>query len=238
MAGFPKDGYYFYQSQWTKDPMIHLLPHWNWKGKEGEIIPVIAYSNCDAVELFVNGKSYGEQKLEFPRPGNSGSWNTYDKPPVNGTTGDLHLTWNIPYEPGTLKAVGKRNGEIVFTTTVATAGAPVALRVSADKKSITSNGEDIVHIKVEIVDVNGTVVPDANNEIHFEVKGEGKLIGVENGNQSDLTPPSSKVKNAFNGLILGYVQSTHKKGNISIKVSSNGLKDSEITITVVEPKEF
>jgi beta-galactosidase len=230
MAGFLKDGYYFYQSQWTKNPMIHLLPHWNWKGKEGEIIPVIAYSNCDAVELFVNGKSYGEQKLEFPRPGNSGSWNTYDKPPVNGTTADLHLTWNIPYEPGTLKAVGKRNGEIVYTTTVATAGVPAALRVSADKKSITSNGEDIVHIKVEIVDVNGTVVPDANNEIQFEVKGEGKLIGVENGNQSDLTSPTSKIKKAFNGLILGYIQSTQKKGNIDIKVSSNGLKDAEITI--------
>ncbi|MDR3653418.1 MAG: glycoside hydrolase family 2 TIM barrel-domain containing protein [Paludibacter sp.] len=234
MAGFPKDGYYFYQSQWTKDPMIHLLPHWNWKGKEGKIIPVIAYSNCDAVELFVNGKSYGEQKLEFPRPGNSGSWNTYDKPPVNGTTADLHLTWNIPYEPGTLKAVGKRNGEIVYTTTVATAGAPAALRVSADKKSINSDGEDIVHIKVEIVDVNGTVVPDANNEIRFEVKGEGKLIGVENGNQRDLTSPTSKIKKAFNGLILGYVQSTQKKGNIKIKVSSNGLKDSEITIETLK----
>jgi len=161
---------------------------------------------------------------------NSGSWNTYDKPPVNGTTADLHLTWNIPYEPGTLKAVGKRNGEIVYTTTVATAGAPAALRVSADKKSINSNGEDIVHIKVEIVDVNDTVVPDANNEIQFEVKGEGKLIGVENGNQRDLTSPTSKIKKAFNGLVLGYVQSTQKQGNIDIKVSSNGLKDAEITI--------
>jgi len=161
---------------------------------------------------------------------NSGSWNSYDKPPVNGTTADLHLTWNVPYEPGTLKAVGKRKGEIVYTTTVATAGVPPALRVSADKKSIISNGEDIVHIKVEIVDVNGTVVPDANNEIQFEVKGEGKLIGVENGNQSDLTSPASKTKKAFNGLILGYVQSTQKQGNIDIKVSSNGLKDAEITI--------
>lgn len=236
MAGFRKDGYYFYQSQWTLKPMIHLLPHWNWSSKEGEIIPVIAYSNCDEVELFVNGKSYGEQKLEFPRPGNSGSWNSYDKSPVNASTADLHLTWNIPYEPGILKAIGKKNGEIVYTTTVVTAGVPAALKLSVDKNSVTSNGEDIVHVKVEIVDANGVVVPDANNEIQFDVKGEGKLIGVENGNQSDLTPPMSKIKKAFNGLILGYVQSTKKKGKINIKVSSNGLKYSEIVIPVVDRK--
>ncbi|MGQ8336195.1 sugar-binding domain-containing protein [Sunxiuqinia sp. A32] len=234
MAGFPKDGYYFYQSQWTDNPMIHILPHWNWAGIEGEIIPVIAYSNCDAVELFVNGKSYGEQKLEFPRPGNSGGWNTYDKPPINGNTADLHLTWNIPYEPGTLKAVGKRDGEIVYTSTVTTAGAPAALRLSVDKNSITANGYDIVHSKVEIVDAYGVVVPEADNEIQFEVRGEGKLIGIENGNQSDLTSPTSKIKKAFNGLILGYIQSNEKPGNINIKASSTGLKDSEITITVVE----
>ena len=236
MAGFLKDGYYFYQSQWTKEPMIHLLPHWNWKGKEGKIIPVIAYSNCDAIELFVNEKSYGEQKLEFPRPGNSGSWYSYDKLPVNGTTADLHIIWNIPYEPGTLKAVGKRNGEIVYTTTVVTAGSPAALKLSVDKNSIASNGEDIVHAKVEIVDANGVVVPDANNKIQFEVEGEGKLIGVENGNQSDLTSPASKNKQAFNGLIMGYIQSTQKRGIINIKVSSNGLKDSEITINVFDYK--
>ena len=236
LAGFPKDGYYFYQSQWTTEPMIHLLPHWNWQGKEGDVIPVIVYTNCDEVELLLNGKSYGVQNLEFPRPGNSGNWDRYDTPPKNATTADLHLRWDIPYESGTLKAVGKRNGEIVCTSLIRTAGEPAALRLTADKGRISAHGEDIVHLQVEIVDANGVIVPEADNEIHFEVTGAGKLIGVENGNQSDLTPPSSKVKKAFNGLILGYVQSTRKKGDIQVKVSSEGLKDAALTIAVDDPE--
>jgi beta-galactosidase len=108
LCGFPKDAYYFYQSQWTTKPMIHLAPHWNWKGKEGKVLQVMAYTNCDSVELFVNGRSFGIKALEFPRQGNSGGWNRYDRPPVNTTTGDLHLLWDVPYETGTLKAVGKK----------------------------------------------------------------------------------------------------------------------------------
>ena len=186
------------------------------------------------MELFLNGKSYGIQSLEFPRPGNSGNWDRYDTAPINATTADLHLRWDIPYESGTLKAVGKRNGEVVCTASVETAGEPAALRLTADKNGIFSNGKDIVHIQVEIVDANGIIVPEADNEIHFEVTGEGKLIGVENGNQSDLTPPSSKIF-IFSGLILGYVQSTLKKGYIHVKVSSEGLKDAETTISVSNP---
>ncbi|NLO01117.1 MAG: DUF4982 domain-containing protein [Bacteroidales bacterium] len=234
LAGFPKDGYYFYQSQWTKDPMVHLFPHWNWEGKEGEIIPVIVYSNCDAVELFLNGKSYGEQRLEFPRPGNSGSWNTYDKPPVNGTTGDLHLSWQIPYESGELKAVGKKNNEIVSTTIVTTAGEPAAIRLSGDKNTVKANGNDIVHLTVEIVDENGIVVPKANNEIRFNVKGDMTLIGVENGNAGDLTPPKSKTKKAFNGLILGYLQAPSKPGESVIEVSSPGLRSASFKIDIAQ----
>jgi|LSQX01.3.fsa_nt_gb beta-galactosidase len=234
LAGFPKDGYYFYQSQWTPGPMVHLFPHWNWEGKEGEAIPVIVYSNCDVVELFLNGRSYGEQRLEFPRPGNSGSWNRYDKLPVNGTTGDLHLSWQVPYEPGKLIAVGKRNGEIVSTAVVKTAGQPAAIRLTGDKKSLKANGSDILHLTVEILDDKGVIVPKAHNEIRFNVKGELVLLGVENGNAGDLTAPRSKVKNTFNGLILGYLQSSCKPGESLIEVSSPGLTGASIKIDVVQ----
>jgi len=230
LAGFPKDGYYFYQSQWTKKPMIHLFPHWNWNGKEGQIIPVLAYSNCDAVELFLNGKSYGEKKLEFPRPGNSGSWASYDKPPVNAATADLHLSWDVPYEPGTLKAVGKINGQVVCTETVRTAGEPAALRLTADKDTLRANGQDVVHLKVEIVDANGVVVPDADNEVAFTVEGEGRVIGVENGNSLDHTRPKATTKKAFNGLILGIIQSTPKKGTIVVNVASPGIRGATVEL--------
>ncbi len=124
LCGFKKDGYYFYQSQWTKKPMLHLFPHWNWEGREGQIIPVLCYTNCNEVELFLNGKSYGEKRIEFPRQGHSGAWNKYANPVVNPTTADLHLEWDIPYEPGTLKAVGKIDGKIVCTEELRTTGEP------------------------------------------------------------------------------------------------------------------
>jgi beta-galactosidase len=136
LCGFPKDAYYFYQSQWTERPMVHLFPHWNWSGKEGKVIPVMAFTNCDTVELFVNGKSFGKKSLEFPRQGNSGGWNKYDRPQVNITTGDLHLTWDVPYEPGVLKAVGRKGGKVAYETEIHTAGEPAAIRLSSDRNSI------------------------------------------------------------------------------------------------------
>ncbi len=127
LCGFPKDGYYFYQSQWTEKPMVHLFPHWNWPGREGQAIPVLCYTNCSAVELFLNGKSFGEKRIEFPRQGNSGSWNGYDKPRVFPTTSDLHLEWDVPYEPGFLKVIGKKDGKVVCSEEIRTAGTPAAL---------------------------------------------------------------------------------------------------------------
>ena len=111
-CGFPKDNYYFYQSQWTTNLMLHLFPHWNWQGHEGQVIPVVCYTSCDTVELLLNGKSFGVKSLEFPRQGTSGGWNSYARPQQpTGTTADLHLTWDVPYEPGTLKAVGYKYGQ-------------------------------------------------------------------------------------------------------------------------------
>jgi beta-galactosidase len=128
MCGFPKDGYYFYQSQWTDKPVLHLFPHWNWKGGEGQFIPVTCYTNCDTVELFVNGKSSGVKGYAFPPMGMEGRYGNYPaRARVPRTTADLHLSWDVPYEPGALKAVGVKDGKTVATVEVFTTGEPAAL---------------------------------------------------------------------------------------------------------------
>ena len=229
LCGFPKDGYYFYQSQWTKKPMVHIFPHWNWAGYEGKVISVIAYSNCDTVELFLNGKSFGIKSYVFPQQGHSKSWNGYSRPYISPTTSDLHLTWDVPYEPGTLKAVGKKNGEIV-TEEIHTTSKPAAIRLSADRKDINADARDIVNVKMEIIDENGLVVPYADNLIEFKVEGEGILIGTDNGNPRDKTRMKGKQRNAFNGLALAVIQSTEKGGNIRLTAFSPDLKNAVLQI--------
>ncbi|MDR1558042.1 MAG: DUF4982 domain-containing protein, partial [Tannerellaceae bacterium] len=209
-----------------------------WEGREGQVIPVLVYSNCDAVELFVNGKSFGEQRLEFPSYGMAGKYPLRDRPDVQETTDDLHLMWTIPYQAGEIKAVGKIQGQIVYTETIQTTGKPAALRVTYDKNTLRANGDDITHIKVEIIDSKGNIVPTANNEIRFLVKGEGQLLGMESGdNRSHNTghfrhrdPSQPASKEAYGGLILGYVQAGRKAGNITVEVSSPGLKGAEVNI--------
>ena len=229
LCGFPKDGYYFYQSQWTKKPMVHVFPHWNWKGHEGQVISVIAYSNCDSVELFLNGKSFGVKSAIFPQQGVSVAWNAYDKPFVPATTSDLHLSWDVPYEPGILIVVGKKGGKVV-TEEVRTTSKPLAIRLSTDRKEIDADAHDIANIKVELIDENGLVVPDANNLIEFKVEGEGVLAGTDNGNPQDKTQMQSKQRNAFNGLALAVIQSTRKTGNIRLTVISEGLKEAVLEV--------
>jgi len=229
LCGFPKDGYYFYQSQWTKKPMVHLLPHWNWAGHEGQIISVIAYTNCDSVELFLNGKSYGTKTYVFPQQGHAKSWMGYARPFVAPTTSDLHLSWDVPYEPGTLKVIGKKDGKIV-SEEVHTTSAPAAIRLSADRTDLNADNREIVNVKAEIVDKDGWVVPDANNLIEFKVEGEGILIGTDNGNPMDKTQMKSKQRNAFNGLALAVIQSTEKSGNIRITAISANLKDAVLQV--------
>ena len=229
LCGFPKDGYYFYQSQWTSKALLHLFPHWNWAGHEGEVVPVIAYTNCDSVELFLNGKSFGIKSVVFPQQGNSGGWNKFDHPFVAATTSDLHLSWDVPYEPGTLKAIGRKNGTII-TEEVRTTSKPAAIRLSVDRKEITADAQDIVNLKAEIIDENGLVVPDANTLIEFTVEGEGILIGTDNGNSEDRTMMKSKLRNAFNGLALAVIQSTEKSGKIRVTATSANLKEAVLQI--------
>jgi beta-galactosidase len=237
MTNRPKDGYYFYQSQWTEKPVLHLFPHWNWQGREGQIIPVIAYTNCDTVELFVNGKSYGIKIQEFPHQGHAGAWNKYAKPHVNVTTADLHLSWDVAYEPGTIKAVGHKNGKQVIIDEIHTAGKPAALRLTADTSTINDDGKDVALVHVDVVDADGNVVPEADNQINFTIKGNGKLIGVDNGNPRDDASFKLNNRKAFNGHAFAVIQSDRKTGEISLTVQADGLKPASVTIAAQKSSE-
>lgn len=163
-CGFPKDNVYYLKSWWTDKPTIHILPHWNWKGKEGQGIAVWVYSNCDAVELFVNKKSVGKKEM-----------------PVNG-----HLEWNVPYAPGTVEAIGYKNGKKTITDIVKTTGDPVAIKMTVNKSVLNANRDDVAMITVAVNDGNNLRVPIANNEITFTLQGPGKIIGAGNGNPTSL----------------------------------------------------
>jgi beta-galactosidase len=232
LCGFPKDGYYFYQSQWVEKPMIHLFPRWNWKGREGQVISVLCYTNCDAVELFLNGKSFGEKRVEFPRQGNSGAWNRYDKPLLNPTTADLHLEWDVPYAPGTLKAVGKKSGKVVCTQEVRTTGASSAIRLRVEHDTLNAGERDVANVEVEIVDAEGNVAPTADNLVHFSLEGDGKIIGVDNGDPGDHSTYKVDQRKAFNGLCLAVVQSSDKPGTITLTATSGDLKKATVEIIV------
>jgi len=230
MINLPKDGFYFYQSQWTDKPVLHLLPKWNWPGREGQIIPVLAYTNCDTVELFVNGKSYGIKVQEFPRQGNSYTWIRYAKPHVNNTTADLHLSWDVAYEPGVIKAVGRKNGKQVIIDEIHTTGKPAALRITTDSSQIDANGSDVALIHVDIVDDQGNVVPDADNMLNFSVSGNGKLLGVDNGNGRDDNSFKLTNRKAFKGHAFAVLQASRTPGDIVLTVQADGLNSQSIKI--------
>jgi beta-galactosidase len=237
LCGFPKDGYYFYQSQWTNTPMVHICTDWNPGGKTGKVIPVMVFTNCDTVELFLNGRSFGIQCLEFPRPGNSGAWNRYDRKPVGITTGDLHLSWTVPYEPGEIRAVGRKGGRIVCEQKVQTSETPAAIRLTPDRSFIHSDGSDVALVKIEVVDKNGNLVPDAANRVELSVDGPGSLAGMDNGDPKDHTPMKRGGRNVFHGLALGVIQSqvTDRGGLIHVRVFSPGLAGAQADIGTGAP---
>jgi len=231
-CGFPKDGYYFYQSQWSDAPVLHLFPHWNWKGREGVFVPVTCYTNCDSVELFLNGKSIGAKGYRFPRDGMHGRYGQYAPSPPGAirTTNDLHLTWDVPYEPGTLKAIGKKNGKIVERE-ISTTGAPAAIGLSVDRGAIRADRRDVAHVTAQLLDAQGRVHPDADSEIAFEVQGPGTLIGVDNGNMADMAADfKGKTSRAYHGLCLAIVQSTAAAGQIRVTATSAGLQPASVTV--------
>jgi beta-galactosidase len=235
-CGFKKDGYYFYQSQWTTKPVLHLFPHWNWQGREGQVIPVTCYTNCDTVELQVNSKSFGVKGFEFPREGME---EDYGNMPARArtirTTSDLHLSWDVPYEPGTLRAVGKMAGNVVATEEIATTGNPAAISLLADRTDLSSDGRDVMHLIVRIVDADQRTVPTADNDVRFDLQGPAKIIGVDNGNPMSHDSFKANHVKAFNGMCLAIVQTMRSPGSIRVAVSADGLRPSEIELNSQSP---
>lgn len=206
-AGFPKDIYYFYKSRWTSDPMVHLLPHWNWT--TGTNVTVYAYDNCDSVELFLNDVSQGKQA-----PG--------------GTK--LHAEWSVPWASGTLRADCTKNGSVVASDTVKTAGAAATVVLSADRASIRADGKDLAFVTVDIQDAGGVLVPNADNAVTFAVSGPGKLVGVDNGNPTDTSSYQGTSRKAFSGKALAILRSTTDAGSIVLTATSPGLTSTPLTI--------
>ncbi len=225
-CGFPKDTYYLYQSIFSPRPMLHLLPHWTWPGREGKVVPVLAYTNCEVVELFLNGRSLGAKAREFPRPGTQGGWNTYARPPVFPTTADLHLEWDVPYEAGELKAVGYRGGAVACTETVRTAGVPAALEIVPDRTALRADARDAASLEVRVVDAQGTVVPGASNRVSFSVEGPAVLLGVDNGDPQSHEPYQAGRRDAFHGLCLAVIQTRREAGPIRVTARADGLREA------------
>jgi len=232
IIGHPKDSYYLYQSQWTSRPVIHLFPHWNWPGREGQVIPVLVYTNCNRVELFLNGRSLGEKRLEFPAQGTSGGWNSYALPVVNPTTSDLHLSWDVPYEPGLLEAQGRtRSGEGACAAAVRTTGPAAAIRLSADRDTITTGSGDVAHITFEIADSTGAVVPTAGDMVRFTVTG-GTILALDNADLTDRGSYREGQRHAFNGRGLAIVRAA-QPGTIRLEATADGLRSATASVTVV-----
>jgi beta-galactosidase len=207
ICGFPKDSYYYYKAWWTDEPVLHVFPHWNWPGKEGQEIPVWVHTNCQEVELFLNGVSLGKKTVK----------------PLQ------HLEWKVKYAPGKLVAKGVRDGKPIETT-VETTGAPAAVRLTADRTALSADNNDVAVITVEVVDAKGRLVPVANNEVTFTLTGPGELIGVGNGDCSCHEPDKANRRSAFNGLAQAIVQTTTKSGNIALKAEAAGLKTGTVTL--------
>ncbi len=211
MCGFKKDRFYLYQSQWTDDPMIHLLPTWNWEGREGELTPVYIYSNCDEVELFVNEKSMGRKQKE---------------------EGIYRYVWDeVIYQPGAIKAVGYgTEGEVIADKEIRTAGPPAKIGLEADRTIIQSDGQDLVFVTVKILDENGNICPKADNLVHFSIEGEGILECVGNGDPTCIESYQASERSAFFGLCLLVVRSTGNSGEIKISAQSKGMAEAIIEI--------
>jgi beta-galactosidase len=183
------------------------------------------------VELFVNGRSVGVKSYRFPRYGMEGSYGKFSPRSLAArTTSDLHLTWDVPYEQGTLKAVGTKGGNTVATMEISTTGEPARILVSADRKRLIADRRDVAHIAVEIQDERGRLVPVADNLITFDIEGEAKIIGVDNGDPHSHESFKAKQRKAFNGKCLAILQSTAKSGQVLVTVSSPSLLSATLTI--------
>ena len=209
LAGFPKDVYYMYQSEWTRKDVLHVFPHWNWK--EGQIVDIWAYSNAEEVELFLNDKSLGIQKKQGD---------------------ELHLMWKVPFTPGTLKAISRTGGKEILVKEVKTAGAPAKLIVTADRSMIKADGNDLSFLTVDVVDENGVIVPNADNLVRFQLEGSGTIAGVDNGDPVSHESFKAPQRKAFHGKCLVVVQSGETAGTIKLTASSEGMPVTSVEIKI------
>ncbi|GAP90435.1 putative glycoside hydrolase family 2 protein [Rosellinia necatrix] len=215
LAGFPKDRYYLYQSHWRPElRTAHILPHWTWPDRQAKVTPVHVFSSADEAELFLNGKSQGRLVREQ---------HTY------------RFRWDeVIYVPGELHVVTYKNGQVWANATVETVGHAAGLRIKADQSSIRTNSEDLAYITVEVIDSKGRVVPQATNDITFDVSGAGELVATDNGDPTDFTAFPSKQRKTYSGLALGIVRSrTNKRGPITVVVSGVGLKPARVAINAI-----
>jgi len=214
MCGFPKDNFYYYKAWWGSEPVLHLFPHWNWEQREGEPILVWVHSNLDSVELFLNGKSQGSQKVQRL----------------------THLEWKVKYEPGVLEARGTKDGKVVLTQKRETTGDPHSIRLTPDRAEINANGEDVSILRVEALDDQGRPVPTADRLIYFKVSGEGKLIGVGNGDPNCQESDKEPQRSLFSGMAQVIVQSTRTPGTMTVEAYTKEwptpqLPSTSVTIT-------
>ena len=210
-AGFPKDKFYYLKSWWSDQPMVHLMPvSWNWPGREGQPIRVIAFSNARQVELFLNGRSLGAQTM----------------PP------DGHLEWPVPYAPGVLSAKGFTDGQLVATDQVETVDAPARLQLSPERTTLHADGQDTVVVPLSLVDSQGRFVATADNRITFQLTGGGKLLGVGNGNPADHDPDRANQRNVFNGHALAVIQAGRHATTLQLIATSPGLVPATITLQI------
>jgi beta-galactosidase len=208
ICGFPKDGYFAYKAAWTNEPVVHVFPHWNCAGKEGQSIKVRCYTNCEEVELFLNGKSQGKKKAV--------SFNKLD--------------WEIVYNPGKLEARGYKGGKVVTKEVTETTLDPSQIALISDCHTLKADGCDVAVIRVLIKDSKGRVVPIADNLIKFSIEGPGRIIGTGNGNPTSHEPDKASQRLAFNGYCLVLVQTNKEAGVIRLKATSDKLKGDEVIL--------
>lgn len=215
LCGFPKDRYYHYKSYWRPEvPTLHILPHWNWKERMGEITPVHIYTSGDKVELFLNGKSLGYRQKK----------NAYER-----------LTWDsVRYEPGVLKAVAYKDGKWWAETVRETTGNPVSLKITPEKRILKGDGVDLAFIRVDLVDAEGRTVPQANNHIRFSISGPADIIATDNGDATSLVSFQSKARNAYNGLAMVILRSRfNEKGKVFLTIESKGMRKQKVELNVL-----
>lgn len=223
LCNFPKDTYYFYQSRWTDEPMVHILPHWTWQGKEGTTIPVWCYTNCDEAELFLNGTSLGTRTFNEKN--------------------DMHLEWLVPYQPGELKVVALKGGRVAATTLHRTAGLPARITIAADQSALDPGRRDLSYITVRVEDEDGNFAPKAAKWVNIQIEGPGRLVGSGSGDPLSHTPFQDSTFRTFNGLGLAIITansgpepgirkgSTRKPGEIIIRASCKGMESVELRLT-------